>query len=94
MASARSRPRTLDPDARWAIDPAKFRSLGEGAAVVVPCEVWGWEKERAVDKVEILLVREGEGLLVLGGGEASKEVEALASRFLKKEPLAPPGEEK
>ncbi|HYF01639.1 MAG TPA: hypothetical protein VEJ18_22145 [Planctomycetota bacterium] len=81
---------------KWFLKPglAKTRTLGEGAAFIVPCEVWGWEKERAVDQVEILLVPEGGRLLVLGGGEKGAEVQALADRFLKKEPLAPPGEEK
>jgi hypothetical protein len=73
-------------------DVDKAKVLEDGAAVVIPCEIWGWEKNRAVDKVEFLLVRGKDGYLALGGGEKREQVEALASRFLKKEPLDPPKE--
>lgn len=74
-------------------DTTRLRVLGEGAAVVVPCEAWAREKGRAVDKVGILPVRDGERPVVLGGGEQTPEVEALADRFLKKQPPAPPAEQ-
>lgn len=79
---------------KWFLKPdlARVKILEDGAAAIVPCEVWAWEKEKAVDKVDILLVKDKDGYLVLGGGEKRPEVDALASRFLKKEPLDPPKE--
>ena len=71
-------------------DPGRVTLLENGAAMIVPCEIWAWEKGRAVDKVDLLLVRENDGYLALGGGEKREEVEALASRWLKREPLEPP----
>ena len=89
---------------KWFLKPdlAKAQVLGDGAAVIVPCEVWAWEKEKSVDQIELLLVKaevkDGEKTktvyVVLGGGEKRAQVEALANRFLKKEPLEPPKEEK
>ena len=79
---------------KWFLKP-EFKDakvLEEGAAVIVPCQVWAWEKEKAVDKVSMLLIKEKDGTLILGGGEKRDQVEALASRFLKKEPLEPPKE--
>lgn len=74
---------------KWFMKPdlAQAKPLGEGLAVIVPCEIFAWEKGRAVDKVDLLLVKEKDGYVVLGGGEKRAEVEALASRWLKKEPL-------
>jgi hypothetical protein len=79
---------------KWFLKPdlTQAKILQEGAAVIVPCLVWGWEKEKAVDKVNILLIKEKDGYLVLGGGEKREQVDALASRWLKKEPLDPPKE--
>ncbi len=76
---------------KWFLKPdlGQARMQGEGAAVIVPCQIWAWEKERAVDKVEMLLIKDKDGYLVVGGGEKREQVEALASRFLKKEPLDP-----
>jgi hypothetical protein len=74
---------------KWFMKPdlAQTKVLGDGAAVIVPCEIWAWEKGRAVDKVDLLLVKAKDAYVVLGGGEKRPEVEALASRWLKKEPL-------
>lgn len=74
---------------KWFLKPdlAKAKVLGDGAAVLVPCEVWAWEKGKAVDKVDLLLVQVKDGYVVLGGGEKRDEVEKLASRWLNKEPL-------
>lgn len=74
---------------KWFMKPdlAKAKVLGDGAAVIVPCEIWAWEKGRAVDKVDLVCVKEKDGYVVLGGGEKRDQVEALASRWLKKEPL-------
>jgi hypothetical protein len=74
---------------KWFMKPdlAQAKSLSEGAAVIVPCQIWAWEKGRAVDKVDLLLVKEKDGYVVLGGGEKRDQVEGLASKWLKKEPL-------
>lgn len=79
---------------KWFLKPdlARTRVLGEGAARIVPCEVWAWERAKAVDKVDLLLVRDKDAWIVLGGGEKAKEVEALAARWLEKKPLPPPSE--
>jgi hypothetical protein len=82
-------------------DLAKAESLGEGAAILVPCEIWGWEKEKALDqvlfvlvKVEVKVEEKAKSVyVVLGGGEKGEEVKALADRWLKKEPLDPPKKE-
>ena len=76
---------------KWFLKPdlGTAAILENGAALIVPCEIWAWEKGRAVDKVHLLLVRENDGYLALGGGEKREQVEALAARFLKKAPLEP-----
>jgi hypothetical protein len=78
----------------WYLKPdhAKAVALADGAASIVPCEVWQWEKEKAVDKVHILAVKTDKAWVVLGGGEKLDQVRALAERWLKKEPLPPPAE--
>jgi hypothetical protein len=65
---------------KWVLKPDLERTtvLVEGAALIVPCLVWAWEKEKAVDKVDLLLVREKDGYRILGGGEKRADVEALA----------------
>jgi len=70
---------------KWFLKPdfTQAEILAEGAALIVPCQVWAWEKERAVDKVDLLLVRHQDGLRVLGGGEKRAEVKALATRATK-----------
>jgi hypothetical protein len=77
---------------KWFLKPDLTRTvtLGEGAVVLVPCDVWAWEKEKAVDKVDILLVKEKDAWKILGGGEKRAQVEALANRWIKKEPLEAP----
>lgn len=81
---------------KWYLKPdlAKAVALGEGAASIVPCDVWAWEKAKAVDQVHILAVKTEPGWRVLGGGEKAEEVRALAERWLKKEPLPPPAEKR
>ena len=78
---------------KWYLKPdlAKAVAVAETASIV-PCEVWAWEKEKAVDKVHILAVKVDQAWVVLGGGEKPDQVRALADRWLKKEPLPPPAE--
>lgn len=72
---------------KWFLKPdlSKAKVFGDGAAVIVPCEVWAWEKGKAVDKVDLLLVQVKDAYVVLGGGEKRDEVEKLASRWLNKD---------
>ncbi len=77
---------------KWFLKPhlAKAKIVEDGAVIVVPCEVWAWEKEKAVDKVDMVLVKDKETYVVLGGGEKSDDVDGLVSRWIKKEPLEAP----
>jgi len=80
---------------KWFLKPdlAKAKALEEGAVVVVSCDVWAWEKEKAVDHVDLVLVKDKESYLVLGGGEKREDVDGLVSRWIKKEPLEAPKKE-
>ena len=80
---------------KWFLKPdlANARPAAEGAVVIVTCQVWAWEKGKAVDKVELVLIQEKDGYLVLGGGEKRDDVDALVSRWIKKEPLEAPKKE-
>jgi hypothetical protein len=77
---------------KWFLKPdlSKAKFMEEGAVVIIPCDVWAWEKEKAVDKVDMILVKDKESYLVLGGGEKRDDVDGLVSRWLKKEPLEAP----
>ena len=55
---------------KWILKP----DLAKAVDGIVPCEIWAWEKAKAVDRVHILVVKD----LVLGGGENLDEVRALA----------------
>jgi len=79
---------------KWFMKPdlAQAKLLGDGAAVIVPCQIWAWEKGRAVDKIDLLVVKDKDSYVVLGGGEKRAQVDALATRWLNKEPLDPPRE--
>ncbi|HEX7898740.1 MAG TPA: hypothetical protein VF950_13335 [Planctomycetota bacterium] len=78
---------------KWYLKPdlAKAVAVAETASIV-PCDVWAWEKAKAVDQVHILAVKDKDAWIVLGGGEKIEQVRALADRWLKKEPLPPPAE--
>jgi hypothetical protein len=77
---------------KWFLKPSLPQARGpeDGAVVVVACEIWAWEKGKAVDKVEMVLVKDKEAYIVLGGGEKRADVDGLVSRWLKKEPLEGP----
>jgi hypothetical protein len=70
-------------------DLAKATTLGNGDAVIVPCEIWSWERNQAVDAVDALVVKVKGTYVMLGAGEKRAQVDALAERWLKKQPLAP-----
>jgi hypothetical protein len=55
---------------KWFLKPDLTRALtlGEGAVVIVPCDVWAWEKEKAVDKVDMLLVKDKDAWRILTAG--------------------------
>ena len=72
-------------------DASKLEVLGKGEAAIVSCDIWSWEKEKAVDRVDVLLVKSKDGYVLLGAGEKRAEIDALAKRWLDKQPLAPAG---
>ncbi len=56
---------------------------------IVPCGIWSWEKNKSMDEVTAAVVsRDGKPVL-LGAGEDSEQVRALAKRFLSNASLAP-----
>lgn len=73
-------------------DVSKATVLADGAAVIVPAEIFSWEKSKSVDRVDVLLVKTAAGYMVLGAGEKRAQIEALAERWQKKQPLAPAAE--
>jgi hypothetical protein len=77
---------------KWFLKPDLTRTTvaAEGGVVTVFCEVWAWEKGKAVDKVEMVLVKDKDAYIVLGGGEKRADVDGLVSRWIKKEPLEAP----
>lgn len=77
---------------KWFLKPdlAKAAFPQDGAVAVVSCQIWAWEKGKAVDKVDLVLVKDKESWLVLGGGEKRADVDGLVSRWIKKEPLEAP----
>ena len=77
---------------KWFLKPdlAEAEFVADGAAAVVFCEVYAWEKGKAVDKVSMLLVKDKDAWIVLGGGEKRLDVAGLLSRWAKKEPLEEP----
>jgi hypothetical protein len=77
---------------KWFLKPdfAKAKFVEDGAVVIVFCEIFAWEKGKAVDKVDMILVKDKESYVVLGGGERSDDVDSLVSRWIKKEPLEAP----
>jgi hypothetical protein len=72
-------------------DAAQATVLAEGAAAIVGCDIWSWEQNKAVDRVDALVVKTATGYVLLGAGEKRAEIDALAERWLKKQPLAPAG---
>jgi len=73
-------------------DLAKMTTLASGDALIVPCEIWSWERNKAVDAVDALIVKIKGAYIVLGAGEKRAQVTALAERWIKHQPLAPPGD--
>ena len=70
-------------------DAAKATVLADGAAVIVGCEIWSREQNKVVDRVDALVVKTATGYVLLGAGEKRAQIDALAERWLKKQPLAP-----
>lgn len=87
---AGSRVYTQGTHKKWFLKPDLSKTREVEGVVVVPADVWSWEQERAVDHVDVVIARDGGRLVVLGAGEDPEQVDALARRFAKGEPLAPP----
>lgn len=58
------------------------------AIIIVPADIVGADG-RLLDRVDVLIVRDGDQWKVLGAGERRAEVLALANRYKNGEPLAP-----
>ncbi len=71
---------------KWFLKPDYSQTITQGKIEIYQCEVYAWEKSRAVD--EIFLAVSAEDEKVLGGGEDLDEVKKLAERFNAGEPLA------
>ncbi|MCC6748397.1 MAG: hypothetical protein IT371_12110 [Deltaproteobacteria bacterium] len=71
-------------------DFSKLTSVGRGGPWIVYCDIWSWEREKAVDDVHAALIYVKKQWVVLGAGEKKEQVEALAKRYLAKQPLEPP----
>jgi hypothetical protein len=78
---------------KWYLKPDldALQTTGRGAPFIVPCDIWAWEKGKAVDKVHAALIYK-KGWIILGAGEKLAQVQALAKRWQEKKPLAPPKE--
>ncbi len=80
---------------KWYLKPdfSKMQTTGRGAPFLVSCDVWSWEKGKAVDHVWAALIWDKQWV-ILGAGEKLPEVEALARRWQEKKPLAPERKER
>lgn len=75
---------------RWYLRPNFEKQISlTNRVVIVPCDIWSWQKKRPVDRVHAVVVRQKARWLVLGAGERSKEVVALANRYIHNKPLPP-----
>lgn len=76
----------------WALRPEMktLRGVTRGEPWILRCDVWSWDKRKAVDSVwAVVATHDGVGK-VIGAGEVLDEVEALARRWADKKPLEPP----
>lgn len=76
---------------RWYLRPEmkQISFVGPHKLPIVPCLIWSWKKNRPVDKVYAAVVWHQKRWVILGAGERRRQVELLALRFQKKEPLLP-----
>ena len=72
-------------------DMKKLRQASRSGPWIVPCVIWSDAKQKAVDAVDVVVVWHDGKWLLLGGGESSAEVDALATRWEKGEFKAPAG---
>jgi hypothetical protein len=79
---------------KWYLKPDldALQTTGRGAPFIVPCDIWAWEKGKALDRVHAALIYNGKTWIILGAGEKLAQVQALARRWQEKKPLAPPRE--
>ncbi|MCA9665186.1 MAG: hypothetical protein KC503_06345 [Myxococcales bacterium] len=73
----------------WYLKPdiAKMRGVPgrRGGPWIIPCEIYSWKKQRAVDKVWALVAyqRKLKRWIIVGAGEKLAQVEALGTRYVK-----------
>ena len=72
---------------KWFLKPDYSKTVKQGKVEIYQCEIYAWEKSKAVD--EIFLAVSADDKKVLGGGENLDEVKNLADRFNAGEPLEP-----
>ena len=75
---------------KWYLKPELAKARTVEGVTIVPADVWSWERDRSVDRLDVAIVVDGGRPLVLGAGEDGSQVDALARRYAKREPLAPP----
>ena len=73
---------------KWFLKPDYSKTVKQGNVEIYQCEVYAWEKSKAVDEI-FLAVSTKDGK-VLGGGEDLSEVKKLAERYNAGESLEPP----
>jgi hypothetical protein len=64
---------------KWFLKPDYSKTVKQGNVEIYQCEVYAWEKSKAVDEIFLAIsTKDGK---VLGGGEDLSEVKNLADRF-------------
>lgn len=76
---------------KWILRPDLDRVVRVGPnTLMVSVEIFAWEKARRIQGAGLVVVREGDRWVVLGGGKKRVQVAALAQRHARGEDLAPP----
>lgn len=68
----------------WHLKPVLrgIRWIKKEKIAILPCLIWSSRRKRAVDKIQVALIRMKTHWLVLGGGESFKEVKQLAKKYI------------
>lgn len=79
---------------QWFLKPdlKQLKTTGRGSPFLVPCDIWSWKQNKAVDHIWAALIWHGRAWVILGAGEKLAQVEELARRYQEKKPLAPPAD--
>lgn len=74
---------------KWFLKPDYSKTIKQGNVEIFFCEVYAWEKSKAVDEMYLAIADTNGNPKVLGGGEDLSEVRALADRFNAGNSLSP-----